>query len=111
VARFYNPCPKSTRTSQVERQYSKCESKTDVAYGALSNDAACKRSNPERKKGFKRMKSCFLQKLTSRREMLRGSATLAGSAFLAHLFPAPLQAQQAPSAADLLAGRISIKTC
>ena len=40
----------------------------------------------------------------SRREMLRGSATLAGSAFLAHLFPAPLlrasaagYAQQAPS--------------
>jgi len=29
----------------------------------------------------------FLQKQTSRREMLRGSATLAGSAFLAHLFP------------------------
>jgi len=42
--------------------------------------------------------------------MLRGSATLAGSAFLAHLFPATLlrasaggNAQQAPSPADLLA--------
>jgi len=34
------------------------------------------------------MKFNFLQKQTSRREMLRGSATLAGSAFLAHLFPA-----------------------
>jgi len=52
----------------------------------------------------------FLQKQTSRREMLRGSATLAGSAFLAHLFPAPLlrasaagYAQQTPSPADLLA--------
>jgi cyclase len=50
------------------------------------------------------MKFNFLQKQTSRREMLRGSAILAGSAFLAHLFPAPLlrasaagYAQQTPS--------------
>jgi len=50
------------------------------------------------------MKLNFLQKQTSRREMLRGSATLAGSAFLAHLFPATLlrasaarYAEQAPS--------------
>jgi cyclase len=56
------------------------------------------------------MKFNFLRKQTSRREMLRGSAILAGSAFLAHLFPAPLlgaseagYAQQAPSPADLLA--------
>ncbi len=56
------------------------------------------------------MKFNFLQKQTSRREMLRGSATLAGGVFLAHLFPATLPrasaagyAQQAPSAADLLA--------
>jgi cyclase len=56
------------------------------------------------------MKFNFLQKQTSRREMLRGSATLAGSAFLAHLFPMTLlrasaagYAQQAPSAADPLA--------
>jgi len=56
------------------------------------------------------MKFNFLQKQTSRREMLRGSATLAGSAFLAHLFPVTLlrastagYAQQTPSAADLLA--------
>ncbi len=56
------------------------------------------------------MKFDFLQKETSRREMLRGSATLAGSAFLAHLLPAPLLrataagfSQQAPSPADLLA--------
>src|SRR5580700_9156880 len=56
------------------------------------------------------MKFNFLQKQTSRREMLRGSATLAGSAFLAHLFPATsLRAsalshgQQPPSPADLLA--------
>src|SRR5260370_38764845 len=56
------------------------------------------------------MKSDFLQKQTSRREMLRDSATLSGSAFLAHLFPATLlracpggYAQQAPSPADLLA--------
>src|SRR6202163_4851917 len=56
------------------------------------------------------MKFNFLQKQTSRREMLRGSATLAGSAFLAHLFPPTLlrasaagYAQQAPSPADLLA--------
>src|SRR5712664_2522401 len=56
------------------------------------------------------MKFNFLQKQTSRREMLRGSATLAGSAFLAHLFPATLlrasaarYAQQAPSPAEQLA--------
>ena len=56
------------------------------------------------------MKFNFLQKQTSRREMLRGSATLVGSAFLAHLLPATLlrasaagYAQQAPSPADLLA--------
>ena len=56
------------------------------------------------------MKSDFLQKQTSRREMVRDSVTLAGSAFLAHLFPATLlrasaagYAQQAPSAADMLA--------
>src|SRR6202022_5141270 len=61
-------------------------------------------------KGLKNMKLNFLQKQTSRREMLRDSATLAGSAFLAHLFPATLlrasaagYAQQAPSPADLLA--------
>jgi cyclase len=56
------------------------------------------------------MKFNFLQKQTSRREMLRGSATSAGSAFLAHLFPPALlrasaagYAQQAPSPAELLA--------
>jgi cyclase len=56
------------------------------------------------------MKFNFLQKQTSRREMLRGSVTLAGSAFLAHLFPATSlrasalsYAQQLPSPADLLA--------
>jgi cyclase len=52
------------------------------------------------------MKSNFLQKQTSRRDILRGSVTLAGSAFLMNLFPAPfLRAStalaQAPSAADL----------
>jgi cyclase len=56
------------------------------------------------------MKFNFLQKQTSRRQMLRGSATLAGSAFLAHLYPPTLlrasaagYAHQAPSPADLLA--------
>src|SRR4029077_11450667 len=56
------------------------------------------------------MKSVFLQKPTSRREMLRDSATLAGSAFLAQLFPTTLlhasaagYAQQATPAADPLA--------
>jgi glyoxylase-like metal-dependent hydrolase (beta-lactamase superfamily II) len=56
------------------------------------------------------MKFNFLQKQTSRREMLRYSVTLAGSALLVHLFPARLldasaagDAQQSPSAADLLA--------
>lgn len=56
------------------------------------------------------MKLKFLQKQTSRREMLRGSATLAGSAFLANLLPAKLlgaplagNTKQAASPADLLA--------
>jgi cyclase len=55
------------------------------------------------------MKFNLSQKQTSRREMLRGSATLAGSAFLAQLFPATLfrasaaARAQEPSAADLLA--------
>jgi cyclase len=51
----------------------------------------------------------WLQKQTSRREILAGSVTLAGSALLAPLFPTLLRAspadsgQQQPSAADLLA--------
>jgi len=56
------------------------------------------------------MKFNFLQKQTSRREMLRGSARLAGSAFLAHVFPATLlrasaggYPQPTPSPAALLA--------
>ena len=56
------------------------------------------------------MKLNFLQKQTSRREMLRGSVTLAGGALLAQLFSstslrasAMSNAQAAPSAADLLA--------
>src|SRR5260370_42630534 len=54
--------------------------------------------------------SVILQKPSSLREMLRDSATLAGSALLAHLYPATLlrastadYAQQAPSPAELLA--------
>jgi cyclase len=56
------------------------------------------------------MKFNLLQKQTSRREMLRGSATLAGSVFLAQFFPATLlrastmsDEKPAPSPADLLA--------
>jgi cyclase len=56
------------------------------------------------------MKFNFLQKQTSRREILRGSVTLAGGAFLANFFPATLlrasaagYGQQTPSPADLLA--------
>ena len=56
------------------------------------------------------MKFNFLQNQTSRREMLRGSVTLAGSALLAPFFPPTLLSasvagygQQTPSAADLLA--------
>jgi len=56
------------------------------------------------------MRFNFLQKQTSRREILRGSATLAGSAFLAHFFPARLLrasatgfAESASSSAVLLA--------
>jgi cyclase len=44
----------------------------------------------------------FLQKQTSRREMLRSSATLAGSAFLLRASPAG-DTRQAPSPADALA--------
>jgi glyoxylase-like metal-dependent hydrolase (beta-lactamase superfamily II) len=56
------------------------------------------------------MKLDFLQKQSSRRNILRGSVTLAGGAFLAQLFPATLLrasaaggAQQSPSPAELLA--------
>ena len=61
------------------------------------------------KEALEKMKFNFLQKQTSRREILRGSVTLAGSALLAHLFPAtllgasPAAHAQPPSAADLLA--------
>src|SRR5712664_676320 len=62
------------------------------------------------KEGVKKMGFNFLQKQTSRREMLRGSATLAGSAFLAHFSPARLLRASAagyvespPSPAVLLA--------
>jgi glyoxylase-like metal-dependent hydrolase (beta-lactamase superfamily II) len=41
------------------------------------------------------MTSNFLLKQTGRREMLRGSATLAGGAFLAHLMPGALRASAA----------------
>jgi cyclase len=51
------------------------------------------------------MKLTLLKKETSRRDILRGSVTLSGSAFLVHLFPATSAAAHAkePSAADLLA--------
>lgn len=56
------------------------------------------------------MKFDFLQKQTSRRNILRGSVTLAGSAFLAHLFPRTLlrvsavsRAREFLSPAELLA--------
>src|SRR5580765_54127 len=69
------------------------------------------RSSPmAQKKGLKNMKFNFLQKQTPRREMLKDCATLAASAFLAHLFPATLlrastagNAHEGPSPADLLA--------
>src|SRR6202789_887001 len=64
----------------------------------------------KRRKGPKDMKFNLLQKRTSRREILRGSVTLAGSALLAHFFPATLlhasavgYGEQTPSPADLLA--------
>src|ERR1700733_310490 len=63
-----------------------------------------------RKKGVKKMKFEFSKRQTTRREMLRGSATLAGSAFLAHLLPASLlrasatgYSQPAASPPELLA--------
>src|SRR5258707_4008069 len=67
-------------------------------------------TNPDRKNRMTNTNLNFLQRETSRREMLRYSVTLAGSALLAHLFSARLlrasaasDAQQSPSAADLLA--------
>src|SRR2546421_12604211 len=67
-------------------------------------------TNPYRKKGLTNMNFSFLEKQASRREMLRYSATLAGSALLAHLFFTRLlrasaagDAQQSSSSADLLA--------
>src|SRR5882724_12549517 len=87
------------RTNNVSNQTQKCLT------GCGTGVVRC-----HRRKGLKNMKFNFLQKQTSRREMLRGSATLAGGAFLAHLFPATLlrastagYAQQGPSPADLLA--------
>src|SRR3984893_8814778 len=68
------------------------------------------KTNPDRKKGLTNMNFNFLQKQTSRREMLRYSVTLGGTVLLAHLFPVRLlrasaaaDTQQTPSAADLLA--------
>ena len=71
-------------------------------------------AGPERNRNSKgkaeNMTSDFLQKQTGRRAMLRDSATLAGSAFLAHLFPGTLRAyaagygQQATPAVDRLEG-------
>jgi hypothetical protein len=62
------------------------------------------------KAGLKNMKFNLLQKQTSRREVLRGSVTLAGSALLAQFFPASsvrasalCYAQQPSSSTDLLA--------
>ena len=56
------------------------------------------------------MKNDFLVKRTGRREMLRGSVTLAGGAALAHLFPGALRAagvaygqQETAPAGDVLA--------
>src|SRR6266850_6242758 len=86
------------KTNNVSNQIQKCLT------GCGKGVVRC-----HRKKGVKKMKFSFLQKQTSRRGMLRDSAALAGSAFLAHLFPARLlracamdSAPQAPSPADLL---------
>jgi glyoxylase-like metal-dependent hydrolase (beta-lactamase superfamily II) len=62
------------------------------------------------------MTSDFLLKRTGRREMLRNSATLAGSAFVGHLFPGALRAfaaagygqQEAPAGDRLAAVRAQI---
>jgi hypothetical protein len=45
-----------------------------VEYDTFGNDAACKRSKPDRKKRLKKMKSSFLQKQPSGRDTMRGSA-------------------------------------
>jgi cyclase len=68
------------------------------------------KTNTDRKNGLTNMNFNFLQRQTSRRELLRYSATFAGSILLAHLLPVRLlrasaagDAQQTPSAADLVA--------
>src|SRR5467141_2944589 len=70
------------------------------------------KTNSDRQKELTNMNFSFLHKRTSRREMLRYSVTLAGSALLAHFFSARLLraatadfAQQSPSAAGLLASK------
>jgi hypothetical protein len=62
----------------------------------------------QRREGRKNVKHTLLQKQTSRRDLLRGSVTLAGSAFLVPFLPATLlrtssggHMQQTPSPADL----------
>jgi cyclase len=68
------------------------------------------KTNTDLKKELTNLNLNFLQKQTSRREMLRYSVTLAGSALLVHLLPVRLlrastagDPQQSPSAADLVA--------
>src|SRR5258708_20081172 len=86
------------RTNNVSNQFQKCLT------GCGKGVVRC-----HRKKGLKKMKFNFLQRPTSRRGMLRDSAALAGSAFLAHIFPArllraspPAYPQQPPSPPALL---------
>src|SRR5258707_13548157 len=77
------------KTNNVSNQIQKCLN------GCGKEAIRC-----HRKKGLKKMKFNFLQKQTSRRQMLRNSATLAGSAFLAHLLPATLLHASAASYAQ-----------
>src|ERR1700733_416314 len=72
----------------------------------IQNRSSMRASQPRAIETSHKVKSSFLQKQTSRRDMFRGSITLAGNAFLAQLFPATLFRASAaarakePSAAD-----------
>src|SRR5580698_8500198 len=81
-----------------------------ISGGSIKRGGGKRGVRCHRKKGIKKMKFNFLGKPVSRREILRGSVTLAGSASLAHFLPSTLvrasaagSAQQMPSPADLLA--------
>src|SRR6266851_4859802 len=96
------------RSSRHSKRWSRCRvrgRRDGLRCGALGSANMPQselKNEKQRKKGLN-MKFNLLQKQTSRREILRHSATLAGGALLALRASAAGDARQAPSAADLLA--------